>query len=193
MNMKPDRITKLYDALTNKERAILSFHHLGGPDGEIQRILATVPRQAYEGPNHEYREWIHGITSLVSIWAIEHWQLRCAAVAAMSGASIARHAGDEARADKFNKQLWSLESYLLGLDRALEDVCNGHGIDAAAVRKQADTEPYRPIIESDKLIANPEYREELRARLSQLLPPRGPSGGNGTTSRPMDHCLELSK
>jgi hypothetical protein len=167
--MKSNGITKLYAELTNKERAAISFRYMAeGNEIEVDRIVASVPRFTYRCPDYEYRAWLYAFFSVWSIGAMEHWQCRSRAVAAMCGAQIQLLQKQKGSVSKFiaAQQLW--ESRLLALDAALEAVCEEHGIDVDAMRGLTETEAYRPV--SRDLTPDSEYQERTRDNIRMLLP-----------------------
>lgn len=162
--MKPDRVTKLYDSLNNKELAVMAFHYLvDGNDMEFERVASAVQWDSYRCADMEYRLWLDGLMHMASFWAIEYWQAHCWRIASMSGSQLAETMGrsEEARAFATAHELW--ESRLLALDRALEAVCAEHRIDASAVRKQAGAEPFTPGRAG--LAADPEYQTAMQESL----------------------------
>ena len=90
--MKTDRITKLYEDLTNKERAALCYRYqMDDNDVEVARIIATVPRKAYEGADEEFKGWLISFSVMANVWAINHWKLYSRHLAATGG--FVYHAG----------------------------------------------------------------------------------------------------
>ncbi|MHB8622072.1 MAG: hypothetical protein ACYC9J_00440 [Sulfuricaulis sp.] len=176
--MKPD-IENMYDRLTPRELAAIAFHYYATPgdtERELQQIYDAVPRRDYSGLDLEFKNWDIAFIGFATTWSLLYWQVRCRDMALMG-----YWLGVQAQKDKthviplIDYALWEIAGQLLALDRVLEDICAEHGIDPADVRWIADTEPYKPIIKSDKLIPNPELREELHAKLSQLFPGHKPA------------------
>ena len=168
--MKSNGITKLYAELTNKERAAISFRYMAeGNEMEFDRILASVPRFTYRCHDFEYRAWLEAFFNVWHIWAIEHWQCRCRAVAAMCGTQIQLLQKQKGSVSKFiaAQELW--ESRLLALDGALEAVCEEHGIEVDAMRGLTETEAYRPVLRD--LTPDSEYQERTQKNFRSLLPP----------------------
>ena len=166
--MKSNGITKLYAELTNKERAALSFRYMTeGNELEFDRILATVPRFTYRCHDFEYRNWLDAFFNVWHIWAIEHWQCRYRAVAAMYGAQIRLRQERMGDVSKYldAHELW--ESRLLALDAALEAVCEEHGIDVDAMRGLTETEAYRPVFRDLK--PDSEYQKRMQDDFRSLI------------------------
>jgi hypothetical protein len=164
--MKQDRITKLYGKLTNKERAALAFHHLTNVnEAELERVVATVPRETYECLDMEYRRWLNGFFDMGALWAIEHWRSYSRKLAALGELFLmARKEPDKVQ------DMWDTheecESYLLALDRALLTVCEEHGIDPDAVRRMAGADPFVPMFAMEP---SAEHQATMRKNLSRLL------------------------
>lgn len=165
--------TNLYKAMTPCELGAVAFHYCTkeGSERELERIAHAVPHRSYRGPDITFKTSLEAYTEFAVVWGLGHWQLRYRAMAAMGSMIALRCQKSEARAlQQTINALWRTEAELLAMDAVLEDLCPDHGLDPADVRRITDTEPYQPVITSDKLIANPEYRETMRTRLSALLP-----------------------
>lgn len=171
--MKLD-VEDLYERLSPRELAAMAFHYCAVPghtERELEQIENAVPRRDYRGPDIAYKSAFTAFSSFATVWALSHWQHRHRHAAVMGWLLAVRNKKGDARiVQQAVDMLWEVEGQLLAMDHALEDLCEAHGIDPADVRRIASTEPYVPIIKSDTLIANPEYLEEVRESLSQLLP-----------------------
>lgn len=169
--MKPD-IEKLYERLTPRELAAMAFHYCATPDSghELKKIENAVPYRDYRLRDISFRSAVAAYSEAATIWGLLHWQTRTRAAAA-SGSLLAVRAlkGNKAVIRQTIHALWKYEGQLLALDKVLEELSKEHGLDPEDVRRLANTELYTPIIESDKLIPNPEFREEIHAMLSQML------------------------
>lgn len=165
--MKQDRIAKLYEGLTNKERAALAFRYMTDTNElELERVAAAVPMKTYECPDMEYQRWLNGFGDMAALWAIEHWQTYSRKLAALWALHlmIARKELDKVQAMMEAHEKW--ESHLLALDRALVAICEEHGIDPDAVRRMAGADPFDPLY---ALEPDVEYQATMQANLSRLL------------------------
>lgn len=169
--MKRDRIAKLYEGLTNKERAVLAFHYMTDINElELERVAAAVPMKTYECSDMEYRQWLNSLADMAALWAIEHWKTYSSKLAALGALHlmIARNELDEVQAMMDAHEKW--ESHLLALDCALLAICEEHGVDPAAVRRMAGANPFDPV---SALEPDAEYQATMQTNLSRLL------GGQG--------------
>jgi len=166
--MTTDRISKLYDSLTTKQRAALVFNHWGSKDeAEIARIAQSIPVLNYRGRDPTFFSWVNDFSEMASAWAILHWRGRCASLGAMWVGYALMRQHEYVKADESFQEASQGEARLLALDVALDDVCSAHGIDSNVVRQLAGTESYRatrPGIAADLL-----YLEQVRAWLSEWL------------------------
>ncbi len=169
--MKTEGLEQLYHHLTPSELARMAFNTNSPGSADLARIIAAVPRRQYLDLDAEYRAWSQSLYSAALIWTILHCRVHFCVMAASAGFSNAIHEGEVAVSKTMFDELWDWESRLLAVDCALDDFCNAHGLNPETVRGIAKTERYEPIIGSNKLIPNPEFREEIRQRLAEWLPP----------------------
>ena len=144
--MKTDAITKGYEAITNKQRAVLYFKYVTDENElEAARLLSSVPRQRYTMSDLEFIKWEDGLSRMASVFAQEHWIARhglMLAVLRMKIASAKKEAWEEWDATIEDAQYWS--KLLLSLDAALLAVADQHGFDAQCVYHRARAKPYKP-------------------------------------------------
>jgi hypothetical protein len=144
--MKSDAITKGYESITNKQRAVLYFHYVTHENElEANRLLSSVPRKTYTMNDMEFVKWEDGFSRLASVFAHEHWIARhglMAAVLRMKIASAKEKAWEEWDATVEDVRYWS--KTLLSLDAALLAAADKHGFDVQCVYLRARTEPYKP-------------------------------------------------
>ncbi len=172
--MKQDRIAKLYEGLTNKERAALAFRYMTDTNElELERVASAVPMKIYKCRDMEYQGWLNGFADMAALWAIEHWQTYSRMLAALVALhlTIACKKLDHKELDKDEIQAMmdahkKWESHLLALDRALLAICEEHGIDPDAVRRMAGADPFDPVY---ALEPDAEYQSTMQANLSRLL------------------------
>lgn len=166
---------KVYAGLTNRERAAIAFKFMADANEvEVARVADAVPRKSYIALEFDFRDGVDRLILLASCWCAMHWRLR-ADLAETKWALLA--------APNVDKSEWVLplfdraqkcETRLLALDRALEQVCAGHGIDAVAVRKVGGAEPFDPL--STGLEPDVEYEREITDAMRRvvLAPENGP-------------------
>ncbi len=72
MIAKTDRVTKLYDKLTAKELASLTFSYLAeANEVELDRVAGAVPQATYRCIDADFRRWFDGFVHLASFCGIE--------------------------------------------------------------------------------------------------------------------------
>lgn len=166
--MKPDRITKLYEGLTNKERAALAFCCLTENNKvELDRITARVPRATYVCLDLEYRTWIETFYHLARLWAIEHWQIYARKLAEIALAQHHLKRGELAETESYLQLVEYRERQLLALDRAMEAVCQEHGFDMDSVRRIAGTAPFVPV--HANTAPDAEFQADIERSFSEVL------------------------
>jgi len=163
--MKTDRITKMYDHLTNKERAMLAFRYMTEMNEvELDRIEATVPRHTYQCLDLDYQSWLGLLFHFASAWAIDYWQTYVKKVAATAVAlDLSRRGGELEQVEASFEKLGEWEAQLVALDRALEAVCAEHGFDADSVRRWAGVGTFAPPH------GNTEPDARLQAEMNEIL------------------------
>ena len=167
--MKTDAITKGYEAITNKQRAVLYFKYVTDENElEAARLLSSVPRQTYTMTDLEFIKWEDGLSRMASVFAQEHWIARhglMLAVLRMKIASAKKEAWEEWDATIEDAQYWS--KLLLSLDAALLAAADKHGLDVQCVYHRARTKPYKPT--RDGIIADAEIVEVWTETFNVIL------------------------
>ncbi|GHU20018.1 hypothetical protein FACS189475_08230 [Betaproteobacteria bacterium] len=159
--MKQDAVTKMYEGLTGKERAVLSFHYLTRQDElESERI-------GHSG--YEFQRWINSIADMAALFGLTHWRLMAGKFENQWCLKVAlSNKKDASKAFAMMNNLKEIEGCLMALDAALLAVCQEHGIDPDDVRRMAEqAEPFVSNIES-KL--DEEFLEKWKTNLSKPLP-----------------------
>ena len=134
--MKKDRIAKVYDGLTNKERAALAFRYLSYKNWlECERVESSVPWYGYTCIDFQYQQWRNRFLHMACYWAIEHWRLRARQWAALALFHLLVQRRERDQAHEAMAQHKQFEARLLALDLALEATCKEHGLDIEAVRE----------------------------------------------------------
>ncbi len=166
--MRQDRISKMYEGLSNKELAILSFQYMTDMNElESERVAGAVPVKSYICRDVEYRRWLDGLFNMSAQFAIEHWRTNYRNLASTMSLRFAFEANDIDKVISMLEVHSICETRLLALDHALEAVCNEHGIDANSVRRLAGVEPFAPMCANLK--PNQEYQAEMQINLARLL------------------------
>jgi hypothetical protein len=168
--MNTDRIGKMYQDLTCKEKAALAFTYMvSGDSVEVDRVEATVPARTYRMLDLEYSGRLDRLTTLAFVWGFWHWQEL--AVCEMFRAEMFRHAQRPNSAKAMEEAITALqraESHLVALDEILQTVCDVNGLAAQAVRAIANVGgPYRTTSSTDT-IPDTEFDELRRKALSRL-------------------------
>ncbi|MGZ8190888.1 MAG: hypothetical protein ACXWTS_06620 [Methylococcaceae bacterium] len=134
--MKLAHVNKLYDKLTPKEQANLSFEAiLRRDDAELQAIEAHVPLQTYQHHHYDYRSRSCGLFMMAMFYGTTYWKTRTLI--------IANHESRE-----------NLES-LAAIDIAMKAVCTQLNVDFDAIRTmaQCEHEPLMTDLAKPELIA----------------------------------------
>jgi hypothetical protein len=168
--MNPDRVTKLYASLTNKERATLAFQYLTDRNTqEVEKVKASIPCKNYRCPDIEYEKWFDAIWDMSSLYAIEHWTLQARKYMAFFKSWMLRRKNDYVHeADEAFDEFILGDEYIRALDCALVSVCTEYGISVEAVKKLADTGTF-PVRHPD-LQPDEKKKAEFVEMLSRLLP-----------------------
>jgi hypothetical protein len=135
---------------------------------EIERVKSAVSWKSYDCIDFDYREWVDGFIHMASYWAIQHWQLCSRQMGTLALLHLLLKREKEDQAEEAMIQLKLFESRLLALDRALEAVCEEHGLDIQAARNLAGTQPFDPMLPD--LTPDAAYQEDIQAKLSRCLP-----------------------
>lgn len=166
--MKMDRITKMYENLTGKEKALLSFHYsVMGNTTEADRIAAMVPWKTYKMRDAEFLAWLHAVHHVAEFWGWQHWKMQAKRLAALGGMQIMLAREDYDRLEAFTEAFELWEACLLALDVATETVCTQHGIDPNTIRALYDAERFRPL--STGIAPDAEYLTAVEGRLAEIL------------------------
>lgn len=156
--MKSDAITKGYESITNKQRAVLYFKYVTDENElEAVRLLSSVPLKSYTMSDLEFIKWEDGLSRMASVFAQEHWIARhglMAAVLRMKIASTKKEALEKLELAFEEIERW--QKLLLSLDAALAAVAKQHGFDVLPVYIRARTMPYKT--KEDGLAADAEIQ-----------------------------------
>jgi hypothetical protein len=151
--MSKKRLAKLYEDLTERERARLAFHYLANDnEAEVDRIVATIPRETFRVPAAGFMDYFDGCRWMAVLWSVNHWIARQRVSAATAAVLVGFHRKDDDLVDEMTERVRVWESSLVALDDALDAVCKEHDIDPADIRRLTDAEPYsaiRPDVKPD--------------------------------------------
>jgi hypothetical protein len=129
-------ITRLYGRLRGAEAASLAFAAIATDnETEAERIGAALPLHQATA----YTERMHALHRLAACYGLRYWQMRCALVGAVSMRLHLRENPTEGQ--EWQDRRMHLSACLVALERALEEVCGRHGVDPAAIRRMAETDP----------------------------------------------------
>lgn len=166
--MKKD-FAKLYDGLTDKEKASLAFGYLTETNAlELERVGAAVSRKTYSCHNMEYWSWFDGFFHMAALWSLQRWKNYAHMLEAYI---LTENAVRDEEYDKLKSRIdetlfWS--SRLLALDKIIDGICEEHGFDAAAVRKLAGADTFTPFF--GDTTPDAKYLKEMTEALSAMLP-----------------------
>jgi hypothetical protein len=161
------RVSKLYDALTSKEKGAAVFACLMRFDTTTaDRIIATVPTKTYRTLDLDYSDRLSRLGDLGSFWGLHHWREMTVMTSALSLVSHAWQTENDDLGTQAFEGFQKAQAHLVALDAILEDICNENGIDPEAVRMMAGVpDTFTPIGEPP---ADPEFDSEFRGILSKL-------------------------
>lgn len=161
--MKTDAITKVYEAITDKQRAALYFQYVTNEDElEAARVLSAVPRRSYKMSNREFIKWHDGFSRVANVFAREHWIARHGLVAAALRLKVVSTKDEDDIVKEFKLFETALAEFelrqelLLSLDAALLAVADKYGFEVQCVYIRARTVPYKT--ENEGVTANAEMR-----------------------------------
>lgn len=133
--MKRDPIAKMYDKLSIKQQAALAFNHLiSGNQDETERVIESVPMQNYRCRDLDFQDQFEGYRTMALMWSLEYWQLYAQQLEALVRLNLYTRRRDWVNADQAHEQLEHLGACLSAIDRALQGVCEGQGLDSGAIR-----------------------------------------------------------
>jgi hypothetical protein len=136
-----NRVSRLYAALTNKERAILVFNHVvTGDKEEVRRIVASVPMKNYRGPDLEYERFYNGIWDAARAYETESWYLAAMASRNLFSWFYFDKHGDAGRAENALQTFFEYSEKTQILEAALEALCDEQGFDLSVMRKFSNTD-----------------------------------------------------
>lgn len=167
--MKTTQLTKIYEKMTNKERAVLALSISGENNTfELEKLESSVTWKNYNCIDFHYRQWRDGLTHMISFWAIEHWRLRTQQIGSLAQHILLSQKQRREEADDALIVLLRWESRLLGLDRALENICIKHRLDIESIRRLAGADPFATTFPgTDADIA---YQDNIYTDMSDCLP-----------------------
>ncbi len=136
-----NRISRLYDTLTNRERAILVFKHLvDGDKEEAGRVSRSVPLKDYRCSDYEYERLYDGIWDMGRAYEATYWFLEAMASRRFSGGIYFGKHGEAEKSEKAFQDFFEYAMEAQALDAALEDICEEQGLDVSVMRKFSGTD-----------------------------------------------------
>ena len=169
--MTTDRIGRICEGLTSREKAALAFSHMSRMDAaSLDRVVATVPKRTYRIPELDFTNRLDGLGDMSVLWGLVYWKLRAFCETLHATVLILAQRLDRRKLlDDAMEALCNAESHLVALDQILQSVCDANGVDADAARWIAAVEgdPYRPITRHDT-IPDSEFDASMRETLSLL-------------------------
>jgi hypothetical protein len=169
--MKEKRITKLYEGMTSKQKAVLTLHYIAENNApEIGRIRSTVPWKEYRCIDGEYTDWRDQLMGISMVWGLTYWQTLFAHANAVRRITrLDLKAADDETLKAFDaagrEAEWSL-TQLVTLQAALKEVCSEHGIDPDDAIKIAGV----PVRNRPKCEPDASYQAEIAQKLRECLP-----------------------
>lgn len=164
MSRNTERSVKLYDTLTNKQKAAVFIELVASRDGEeIERLTSKVERKIYRQPDSAYQAWGNSFMNICLIIGMEFWRqcfLNAQALLVMSENERLEDIAPEAARLALGKQL--------ALQAVLNELCEQHGFNYEAACELA-TIPAETTSEALEL-ADQDYYSKMLADLEECLP-----------------------
>ena len=161
------RVSKLYDALTSKEKGAAVFACLMRFDtATADRIVATVPSKVYRTQDLEFSDRLRHLGDMATFWGLHHWREMTAMTAALALVDHAWQTENNDLGEQYFEGFQNAQSHLVALDAMLENICAENGVDPEAVRMMAGVpDTFTPIGEPPP---DPDFDSEFRGILSKL-------------------------
>jgi hypothetical protein len=161
------RVSKLYDALTSKEKGAAVFACLMRFDtATADRIVATVPSKVYRTQDLEFSDRLRHLGDMATFWGLHHWREMTAMTAALALVDHAWQTENNDLGEQYFEGFQNAQSHLVALDAMLENICAENGVDPEAVRMMAGVpDTFTPIGEPPP---DPDFDSEFRGILSRL-------------------------
>lgn len=157
------RSKKLYDHLSSKQKAALTFKCLVNRNEEEAGLITdSVPRHVYRQTEAAYSDWIEVIFSVASLWSIEYWQQMYYSASIL--VTIAESDTEEYKLVAYRQQ----QARLAALKEALEEFCIQHGIDVAPVYEFAGVNPKQ----FKEINVDYEYKKLMLCNINGCIPKR---------------------
>jgi hypothetical protein len=163
-----NRIGKLYEGLTPAEKAAAVFACLTRLDTTTaDRIVATVATKTYRTLDMDYSQRLSRLGDMATFWGLRYWREMFRMTAALGMMNHAWRSEKEELAAEAFECFQNAQGRLVALDAMLKDLCDAHGIDAAAVRTLADVDgPWEPVGEPPP---DASFETEIRGILEKLV------------------------
>lgn len=159
MSKNTQRSVKLYETLTNKQKAAVFIELAATQDSdEADRLLSQVERRTYSAPHVAYTSWCNSFTSVCAIIGMDFWRqsyLHAYAILKADAESV-----PEAAEQALGKTL--------ALQLVLKELCNRHGFSYEAACEIASLPKELPANASE--LANLDYYSKMLADLNECLP-----------------------
>jgi predicted DsbA family dithiol-disulfide isomerase len=163
------RVSKLYEALSSKEKAAAVFSCLTRLDTTTaDRIVATVPMKTYRTLDLDYGDRLSRLSDMATFWGMNYWREMARAFAAMGLMTHAWLRGREDVNEEVFETFEKAQSHVVALEAMLMDLCEENGIDPEAVRTLADVGSAFVPVPLGELPPDPEFESNLRGILSTL-------------------------
>lgn len=163
MNKNNKRSVKLYQTLTNKQKAAVFMQLAARQDtAEADRLLSQVKRRTYTGLDTEYLHWCDSFINVCAIIGLEFWRQSFLHAFTLLNA----------QAEEVPDAATQAKGRTLALQLVLKDLCDQHGFDYGAACEVA-TLPPGPVDLPE--VADVDFYKTWLADLGACLP----SGSTG--------------
>lgn len=166
--MQNKRITKMYQNLSCREKATLSFGYILSNDTHgLSRIANTVSHHTYSCRDIEYSDWLAKSFTFASTWSLLYWQnyASYAATLALFAAALANENVNE-DAEGLSGQINFWKGRLFALNGVLNHLCEKYGLSVDAVHKYGDVESF---IQDGATNPDMEYQNQMTEMLDQII------------------------
>lgn len=170
------RIDRLYESLSNRERAVLAFRYLVNlNEGELERVRQSVPRKVYECSDEEFTGLFDSLYHMSCWFAVERSRIFGSVLSVLFDL---HNCEDSSRS--LGAVFHALDRSLASLDAGLLVVCKRYNIDPDPVQRMSATDLSVRLFTGTN--PDPEYQaavEECLGRFLELQDPINFPGAPG--------------
>jgi hypothetical protein len=146
MKTTEERISKLYEGVSNEQKASLAFKYIIDKNSlEVARIQSTLKTYSYHCQDLEFRSELNRNVAFAGLWCLEWWRTQSDWLLAVAHYHVHKGVQSDQQDECEDSAIVAMELYcrrLIALENVLKAICARHGIDAEAVRKYGDVHTF---------------------------------------------------